>query len=161
MEKFELSVVSNGADSNGRTCGECQVCCEYFQIPELDKPRGAKCRHQCDKGCAIWGQDSRPKRCNEFRCGWLSGQVGQDERHRPDRSGVMLMDVQLPGVGWVPAFIELRRGAADEYWVTKAANKIARKHPVVIFDVNKKIRTVGKTMQVAAFKHAIEQAVNE
>jgi len=154
MNKIELSIVTEK-----RECGECQVCCELFGIPELNKPNWQKCQHQCDKGCGIY--PDRPKRCRDFECGWLTGVFGQGVEHRPDKSGVIFTFVELPGVGEVPTCIELRPGAADEYWVGKAIKKRSKKRPFAIMDVNKKIRTEGKALAVAAFKQQVESAFNE
>jgi hypothetical protein len=66
-----------------RVCGECRACCTVLSIPEVDTPAGTPCQHECDKGCAIYRV--RPKRCQEFSCGWLHG-VGRSA-DRPDKAG--------------------------------------------------------------------------
>lgn len=69
-----------------RECGECSVCCTLLGVPELVKPRGQKCLHECGpKGCAIYEQ--RPKPCRDFNCLWRQGLFS--EALRPDRLGVM------------------------------------------------------------------------
>ena len=67
-------------------CGECQACCWHFTVPEMDKPRKAPCRHQCDAGCAIHDQP-RPAMCTGFRCCWLD--ENWDASLRPDRSRII------------------------------------------------------------------------
>lgn len=68
----------------GRSCGECQMCCEVLTIEQLQKPRNTVCRHQCEAGCAIY--ESRPEPCARYHCAWLDG-FGLDE-DRPDKSGL-------------------------------------------------------------------------
>ncbi len=79
-----------------RACGECSVCCEYFEIDtaEIRKPRDVLCPH-CIRpaGCGIY--DSRPPVCREWHCGWRRLE-SLDWRWRPDRSGVL---VEAVGIG--------------------------------------------------------------
>jgi hypothetical protein len=63
-------------------------------VEEIDKPAGERCRHASREGCSIY--EGRPTACRGFSCLWLLG-FGVD-RHRPDRSDVLL-DVQHTNLG--------------------------------------------------------------
>jgi len=71
---------------SGRTCGRCTACCTVLSVEEIGKLHGVPCHHVSRDGCSIYG--SRPGACRGFACLWLLG-FGV-ERHRPDRSGVLL-----------------------------------------------------------------------
>jgi hypothetical protein len=61
-----------------RSCGTCSLCCKLYEIPELDKPSHVWCRH-CRPGkggCSIYQE--RPPVCVDFRCLWLTGQLGDE-----------------------------------------------------------------------------------
>jgi hypothetical protein len=76
----------------GKTCGACTACCVELRIntPEFKKDSHVPCAHLTASGCGIY-QD-RFKVCRQFLCGWLlSAELGED--WRPDRSGVLLMQV--------------------------------------------------------------------
>lgn len=73
----------------GRSCGECQACCEIHivrRLPECDttdyeeKPAGTRCRHQCGNGCAVY--PDRPTNCALYFCWWRFG--WGEETDRPD-----------------------------------------------------------------------------
>ena len=67
----------------GKSCGDCNLCCELYEIEELSKPMHTLCVHaRAGSGCAIHGL--HPKTCRTFRCLWLM---------RPD-----LDDLWLPAV---------------------------------------------------------------
>lgn len=61
------------------------MCCKVTRVPELNKPEKKMCNH-CDGGCTIY--DDRPKSCMDFKCAWLSGDLGDDMR--PDKVGFMV-----------------------------------------------------------------------
>ena len=75
-------------------CGECQACCWLFTIAQMQKPRMTKCRHQCEAGCAIHGQE-RPPNCTNFQCEWLRENWAPELR--PDRSRILWQ-----GLGMMP-----------------------------------------------------------
>lgn len=65
-----------------RACGSCTLCCKVLGVREIDKLSGEWCRHAVSKrGCAIYAD--RPETCRTFRCLWLDGLTGDDDR--PDR----------------------------------------------------------------------------
>jgi Fe-S-cluster containining protein len=55
----------------GRSCGDCSLCCKLPRIDAVDKPAGTWCRHCAPGrgGCTIY--DSRPSSCRAFHCGWI------------------------------------------------------------------------------------------
>lgn len=79
--------------SDGGTClpcGPCRACCVVYPLAELDKPKHTPCRHLCETGCAIHDQP-REEVCTGFHCSWEKGLLGQDERMRPDQSGMIIL----------------------------------------------------------------------
>jgi uncharacterized cysteine cluster protein YcgN (CxxCxxCC family) len=73
----------------GRGCGGCALCCKIMRIEELDKPKGAWCRHCAPNraGCTIY--DSRPQECRTFHCAWLTlAQLGPE--WQPTRARMVL-----------------------------------------------------------------------
>ena len=78
----------------GRECGECALCCTVLRVDELEKPA----RVACDKlrrdgpGCSIY--ETRPRICRSYKCAWLQGSFGDEDR--PDRLGAV-MDLQFRG----------------------------------------------------------------
>lgn len=99
--------------AKARQCGDCNTCCTLFEIPEVEKPLNARCRHQSSDadrpGCGIYEQ--RPEVCRAFECAWKLG-LGA-EHDRPDRLGIMLYTVNLedglPGL----AIVESTPGAFE------------------------------------------------
>jgi hypothetical protein len=75
---------------HGRSCGECRLCCKTLEVPELGKPDGKWCPNACSRGCGIHA--SRPASCRAFDCLWLRGMF--EERHRPDRSRLVLSEAK-------------------------------------------------------------------
>lgn len=79
---------------SGRQCGGCTMCCTVTAVPELKKPLWQPCPH-ADHGCLIY--DTRPPSCRSFECAWLRN-PNLSERLRPDRCGVMVEVLPVPGV---------------------------------------------------------------
>jgi uncharacterized protein len=81
--------------AQGKSCGECTLCCSVLQIDELKKPAGPACSHCIvGGGCAIYA--SRPQICRDFECLWLSER--ELPRHfRPDRIGALFMEAHDTG----------------------------------------------------------------
>jgi hypothetical protein len=75
-----------------RSCGDCHVCCDVFQIDELHKACWTPCIH-CDNGCKI--HKSRPKVCRLWFCYWALKQL--PETCRPDKCGFIIECSQHPG----------------------------------------------------------------
>ena len=71
-----------------RACGECQLCCQLVEIPQLSKPLWTKCTHQCVTGCAVHNTATQPDVCKQFECAWLEGHG--DLADRPDTTGVVV-----------------------------------------------------------------------
>lgn len=69
-----------------RSCGGCQMCCEVFPVPEVNKPKHTKCQHQCESGCSIHDQPRSPI-CTEYTCTWL-GELTWPEQLRPDNNKI-------------------------------------------------------------------------
>ena len=77
--------------AEGRTCGECRLCCKLLAVgkageDDFKKPAGKWCKHACESGCGI--QETKPAACVEYYCIWLRGLFADD--HRPDRSKVIV-----------------------------------------------------------------------
>jgi len=46
-------------------CLRCGDCCIRFEIPELNKRAGVRCRHLTENNlCELWDKPERPKICN-------------------------------------------------------------------------------------------------
>lgn len=77
--------------TTARSCGECAACCTTTPVVPLSKPAGVPCRFQtggdtpAEGRCACYAE--RPACCSAFRCEWLLGDGGDQDR--PDRSGVV------------------------------------------------------------------------
>ena len=74
----------------GRTCGECKICCIYTHIDtkEFQKPPGIACSHLCAQGCSIY--ETRFPACRAYHCGWRYLEFLSDN-WRPDKSGALLV----------------------------------------------------------------------
>lgn len=73
----------------GRTCGDCTLCCNVFEIEEepFTKPANEWCKYcKPGQGCGVY--EERPRTCSGFKCMWLMG-TGLEE-DRPDKLGVVL-----------------------------------------------------------------------
>jgi hypothetical protein len=70
-----------------RECGTCTACCTVMAVKELKKPGYQTCQHACAAGCAIYNH--KPPSCTGWKCLWLDGTIGGDERRRPDQVGVV------------------------------------------------------------------------
>lgn len=78
-----------------RECGTCRACCFVCPVESLQKPMMTPCRHQnvdgTKPGCTIYGQHPEP--CRVYRCSWLAGEFGDDDR--PDSTGVLFENTDL------------------------------------------------------------------
>lgn len=86
--------------SNGRTCGDCTLCCKLLPVPEIGKLASHKCSHQRHTGCTVYHDTKRgfPISCAVWSCMWL---LDSDLNClRPDRSGYvvdMMPDIIIAG----------------------------------------------------------------
>lgn len=97
----------------GRSCGDCQACCEVLGVrpnnvpgePELTRA-WERCQFQCDQGCSIY--EHRPSPCAAYHCMWRLGWGAEDAR--PDRLGIL---TEGSHSGWL-FVVECRPGAYAE-----------------------------------------------
>jgi len=106
-----------------RTCGGCRLCCDFKSVAADDqevnpsvpyaeaevskwKRAWTNCEHECEAGCAIFDDESRPSACGGYLCLWREG-WGEDE-DRPDKLGV------LPEIGVSRAFHKIGSGEDGE-----------------------------------------------
>ena len=77
-----------GELAEGRSCGECAVCCTSLEVdtPELKKPAGETCEHCTGSGCGIY--ETRYPVCRTWFCLWRFVGEMPDEA-RPDRCGLL------------------------------------------------------------------------
>ena len=74
----------------GRSCGECHLCCKVFPIPETGKSDDGWCpRLDPATGCKAHG--ARPAACREFFCTWRYDASLGDE-WKPCVAGFVLHD---------------------------------------------------------------------
>ena len=67
-------------------CDGCTLCCELFQIAEIDKLANEMCQFCDGRGCTIHGK--HPKTCKEFLCMYAQVKDVPVEL-RPDKSKVI------------------------------------------------------------------------
>jgi hypothetical protein len=122
----------------GRSCGECNVCCSYYEIwAEFKKPCATLCQHWKTPGrCGIY--DSRPAVCRDFYCQWRQNPTLGDW-WRPDRCGVVIRET----VDDIPEHYEIRQGLvfelagdrkviADDRFILAIASMIHQRIPVFL-----------------------------
>lgn len=74
--------------ADGKTCGDCGLCCKLMGVKSLNKPQSVWCGHfKRGVGCKIYAD--RPHDCGEFVCYWLHAPNLGDE-WRPDRAGFLM-----------------------------------------------------------------------
>lgn len=73
----------------GRSCGECAMCCKLLKIDDLQKPASQWCVHcSTRQGCDAY--ETRPRQCRQFFCHFLeNAKLG--EEWRPSKSRILLM----------------------------------------------------------------------
>jgi hypothetical protein len=99
-----------------RRCGTCRVCCRLPELPALGKPLDVVCRHvnsddRSEAGCSVFGSAARPQVCGQFKCGWLLGLGGENDR--PDKLGVLMQPTVRGEHEQVLAFVEDQPGALN------------------------------------------------
>ena len=72
----------------GRTCGDCTLCCKLMKIVELDKKEGLWCGH-CRPGVGCAAYATRPSECRSFTCGWLTN-PDLDDAWKPNRARMVV-----------------------------------------------------------------------
>ena len=82
-----------------RQCGECTACCDGWVVGVIEghemKP-GTPCHFRGDHTCTIY--ERRPEHpCRNFMCGWLQPGSPFPEDFRPDRLGVMVIEMRWRG----------------------------------------------------------------
>ena len=87
------------APALSRKCGECTACCDGWVVGVIEghemKP-GQPCHFRGDGGCTIYAR--RPQYpCREFVCGWLQPGSPFPDDFRPDRLGVMVIQMRWRG----------------------------------------------------------------
>lgn len=111
-----LQLMGDWAEGRGpkRDCGGCTKCCTHMGVSDLNKPPNAQCEYERPgEGCGCYG--SHPLECKVYACLWKMG-WGDEEKDRPDRSGVLLNLGIHPSVKGRDTLdvIELQRGAIVE-----------------------------------------------
>ena len=109
---------AKAAPASERSCSGCDLCCTVLRVDELHKLGGVPCVHLRSGavgavvgeswGCAI--HQRRPAICRDYRCLWLRGGLGADDR--PDRLGAVLDVVPEAGAPYL-AIRELAAGVFD------------------------------------------------
>jgi Fe-S-cluster containining protein len=96
-------------------------------VQELEKPANQECSHLCSNGCGIYAR--RPVSCQAFKCWWLQGALGDDER--PDKVGFVIHDGSIR----TGHAVYIQVGAlADPEKVDKQVKSIGQKHLVVVLE---------------------------
>lgn len=101
-----------------RECGGCTACCKTHPLKSIRKAQNTWCP-DCliGKGCNIYAD--RPSGCAEFRCQWLMGYGGDNER--PDKVRIVLDYHTMEAIG-VPALMisEVSHGGIEHSFAKKA-----------------------------------------
>lgn len=121
--------VNFAKEGNGRTCGDCQLCCKLVPVPAIEKPAGKRCQHaRTGKGCMIYAD--RPFDCKSWSCRWLADRPNTEGMSRPDRAHFV--------IDLVPDYItvkfeppdpragETQRVSVLQVWVDPAFPEVAR-----------------------------------
>jgi hypothetical protein len=114
------------ATCEDRRCGSCSLCCSVLRVDPLRKLGGVDCVHQragSEAPCGIHGRPERPALCDAYRCAWLRGHFGPDDR--PDRLGAVLDISQRVGLPLL-AIREARPGAFEASERLQAIARAAR-----------------------------------
>ncbi|MGN6425058.1 MAG: hypothetical protein ACTHLA_17310 [Asticcacaulis sp.] len=71
-----------------KVCGDCNLCCKVYDIPDFEKKAGQTCHHvRAEGGCGVWGL--HPQICQDFKCLWLKHD-DMNALWRPDVCGFVL-----------------------------------------------------------------------
>ncbi len=86
----------------------------------------------CELGCRIYSQ--RPGSCRDYRCLWLEGHLGDEDR--PDKLGVIFTTTDHPEWGTLIMLVECEPGAMDQARVKLAIDRIVDERPIVLMRKN-------------------------
>ena len=87
-ETLTESAIERITAVNGRSCGECSLCCKLLDVPEVKKMPSEWCPHcRPGHGCQIY--DRRPLPCRSYACLWLVN-ASLPDRWKPSRSHMVL-----------------------------------------------------------------------
>jgi len=78
----------DGMVVNGRSCGNCSLCCKVVSVAEFNKPAGKWCQY-CRPGGGCGIHASRPFVCRGTYCEWMIAK-GLGEEWKPERSKFVL-----------------------------------------------------------------------
>ena len=94
-----------------RECGDCEVCCFALNVPDLNKPAGARCRFLNDtsRGCSLHNTSLQANVCRSWQCYWKKGLL--HEAHRPDKIGFV---AYMNGAGTTINITETKTGVIKE-----------------------------------------------
>ena len=116
-----------------RVCGGCNACCYVLAIDDLKKPINEDCKHldrsKTTHHCSIYAE--RPRDCSEYMCAWVREPWFGEDKHRPDRLGVVFTprdnrwDVEPFAGPFSLVGHELRAGAMDEKVTKKFMTHLA------------------------------------
>lgn len=125
-----------------RQCGDCTACCTAL---ETVSPKGEPCPHDCGQ-CAIYS--ARPAPCKAYRCLWLDGYFGKNDR--PDRLGVIFDRTSRSSAGPLVTARETRAGALASPGVTRLLERLRLDgKPVVVFRAEGEAEVVGAPGKVS------------
>lgn len=87
-----MGKMGKGTTDDTKKCGNCTMCCEIFEVPELNKKYMQNCVHcKVNVGCKIWA--NRPQVCRDFECAYYQ----MDKvtiKLRPDKCGVVFEKIK-------------------------------------------------------------------
>jgi hypothetical protein len=90
-----IPINAAGESLAGRHCGECTACCDGWVAGTIrghEMKPGVPCHFVRAGGCSIY--EERPvSPCRNFVCGWLAPDSPFPEDFRPDRLGVIVIQV--------------------------------------------------------------------
>jgi hypothetical protein len=130
MKRVELGMVDvyTFDQKEIRPCGECRACCTTIGVQELHKRNYRPCVHECDKGCAIYG--NHPPSCKQFNCWWKADMVAGLQR--PDKCGIIVDSAMTAFGGAVVRVWEHKPGALNWKSNRKMIDKLRRRYALVI-----------------------------
>jgi len=129
-----------------RECGSCSACCAVLEVRAVDSPAWTPCDKQIEGGCGIYAD--RPECCVAYRCLWLQGELGEDDR--PNKVGVIvdrgLSPVFLPTWGADAVCVrETHEGASKSVPAARIIHKLVGEgRPVFLKYADGSTEAMGK-----------------